>query len=399
MRGRTYGFVTIWLLVSAPSEAAQPSFNSVEIGSLAGPQGNVSAVGINDQGDIVGTSQYPGGSSNTSGPFVYYHASGSELELDGFAASGINDADKIAGELANLSTGPQAVVWSKNGGVEVLPADSFAMADAINNDGDVAGNIDNGHGDNLAVMWSWPMGPPGSKSTLRETELGVLWADPTLPDYATSTASGINAFSHITGSSTAGKGTDPNTAVFLGIHAFLYKSGRMADLGALALAGDGSDDSEGFAVNDLDQVVGISTTAIPAKNSQDQTCASCGVASHAFLWSSGKMKDLGNLAAIPGWNSQADSINDNGEIVGWSDSNVSGSSTHRAFLYVGGQMLNLQFYIYDRDPNVRLTEAVGINCHGWIVANGFNVMSPDVSRVYLLIPRGPSRPQCTPAQL
>lgn len=51
-------------------------------------------------------------------------------------------------------------------------------------------------------------------------------------------------------------------------------------------------------------------------------------------------------------------------------------------------MLNLQFYIHDRDPNVRLSEAVGINCEGWIVANGFNVNSPDVKRAYLLVPRG-----------
>jgi len=136
-----------------------------------------------------------------------------------------------------------------------------------------------------------------------------------------------------------------------------------------------------------------------ARNSLGQPCTSCGVASHAFFWSSGKMKDLGNLAAIAGWDSQADSINDSGEIVGWSDSLVNGSSTHRAFLYEGGKMLNLQFYIYDRDPNVRLTEAVGINCNGWIVANGFNVKSPDVSRVYLLIPRGAPRQQCTLAHL
>ena len=99
------------------------------------------------------------------------------------------------------------------------------------------------------------------------------------------------------------------------------------------------------------------------------------------------MKDLGNLASIPGWNSKADSINNAGEIVGWSDSLVSGTSTQRAFLYVNGKMLNLQFYVYERDPDVRLTEAVGINLEGWIVANGYNVKSPSVNRAYLLIPR------------
>jgi len=391
---RALGFMTALSLVSVASLAATPlpSFNSIEITSLAGAQGNVSAVGLNDPGDIVGTSQPSGGNSSASSPFVYYRSSRSEVAFSGYLVGGINDADKVAGSIVNPTSGPEAVVWSKNGGVQVLPSEQFAIASAISNDGDVAGNIDNGHADNLAVMWS-------SRPTLHMTVLGVLWVNPQLPDYSTSTATAINGLSHITGSSIVGKGTDPNTAVLLGMHAFLYKAGKMTDLGALALAGNGSDDSEGNAINNLDQVAGVSTTAIPARNSQGQPCTSCGVASHAFLWSSGKMKDLGNLAAIPGLDSQADSLNDSGEIVGWSDSMVSGSSTHRAFLYEGGKMLNLQFYIYDRDPNVRLTEAVGINCNGWIVANGFNVTSPDVSRVYLLVPRGPSRPQCTLAHL
>ena len=391
---RALGFMAALSLVSVASLAATPlpSFNSIEISSLAGAQGNVSAVGINDPGDIVGTAQPAGGNSSASSPFVYYRSSRSEVAFSGYLVGGINDADKIAGSVVNPTAGPEAVVWSKNGGVQVLPSEQFAIASAISNDGDVAGNIDNGHADNLAVMWS-------SRPTLHMTVLGVLWVNPQLPDYSTSTATAINGLSHVTGSSIVGKGTDPNTAVLLGMHAFLYKAGKMTDIGALALAGNGSDDSEGNAINNLDQVAGISTTAIPARNSLGQPCTSCGVASHAFLWSSGKMRDLGNLAAIPGWDSQADSLNDSGEIVGWSDSMVNGSSTHRAFLYEGGQMLNLQFYIYDRDPNVRLTEAVGINCNGWIVANGFNVTSPDVSRVYLLIPRGPSRPQCTLAHL
>jgi len=394
MRARHLGLVLAVLCASAATAAApRPSFNIIEIRSLVGPQGNVSAAGLNDHGDVTGTSQYPAGSSNPSGPFVYYHASGAELALNGFGIGGINDAGKIPGEVVNPSAGPEAVVWSKNGGVQILPSDGvFAEAGAINNGGDIVGNIDNGHADNFAVMWS-------PRPTLHMIPIGVLWAFPTLPDYATSTASAINSRSHVTGSSTAGRGTDPNTAVSFGLHAYLYRSGKMTDLGALALSKDGSDDSEGAGINNLDQVVGISTTAIPAKNSLGQTCPDCGVASHAFLWSAGKMKDLGNLASIPGWDSKANSINDVGEIVGWSDSIVNGSSTHRAFLYSGGQMLNLQFYVFDRDPNVRLTEAVGINCQGWIVANGYNIKSPDVSRVYLLIRRGASRPQCTLSQL
>jgi probable HAF family extracellular repeat protein len=369
-------------LASATAAAATPSFTSIEIPLPASPTAYTSAVGLNDRGDVVGVMGQPCCGTG-AGPFVYYRASGSDVALSGFDVGGINDSDKITGEVVDPTNGPEAVVWSKNGGVEILPSETLAMGTAIANSGNVAGNVDNGHQDNLAVMWS-------AHPTAQMTSLGVLWADPAVPDYATSTATSINNGSHIAGFSTAGTGTDPNTAQSFGIHAFLYRGGKMLDLGALALSGDGSDDSEGDGINNLDEVVGQSTTAIAAANSQGQACPDCGVASHAFVWRAGKMTDLGNLAGIAGWDSKADSINDAGEIVGWSDSLVSGTSTHRAFLYVDGQMLNLQYYVFDRDPNVRLTEAVGINSQGWIVANGFNVNAPSVTRIYLLIPRGPA---------
>src|SRR6185437_9878895 len=98
MRDASYAFVTALLLVSVASGATPPSFNSVEIPSLVGAQGNVTAAGINDLGDIVGTSQLPAGSSNASGPFVYYHSNGSEVALNGYAVNGINDTGKMAGE-------------------------------------------------------------------------------------------------------------------------------------------------------------------------------------------------------------------------------------------------------------------------------------------------------------
>ena len=364
-------------LASAAAEAgaATPSFTSIELRSLAGAPGNVVATGINRYGDAVGSSD--------GKPFIYYHRNSTVVQLGGVAgnlsASGINDHEQVVGEQIN-ATGIFPLEWAPSGGVVVLPTGTLGAATAIGNNGDIAGNINNGHEDNLAIRWVGP--------THQEEIIGVLWEYPYPPGYGTSTAIAINNLGHVTGVSDAGEGTDPNSAVSYGVHAFLYNGTGNQDLGALALSGDGSDDSEGDGINDLDEVVGTSTTAIPARNSLNQPCSDCGVASHAFLWRAGKMQDLSNLASIPGWDSKADSINNSGEIVGWSDSIVNGQSTHRAFLYVSGQMLNLQFYVYDRDPAVRLTEAVGINCDGWIVANGFDVNSPDVNRAYLLIPRG-----------
>ena len=375
MKGPSYCAYAILGFAAAVSTAATPSFTSIELPSLASTPGSVIASSVNRYGNIIGSSD--------GNPFIYYHRNGTVVELGGLAptldAYGINDHDQVVGEEINVD-GINGFELT-NGGATVL-TDTLGYAIAIGNNGDIAGNIDNGHQDNLAVTW---VGPTHQMNTI-----GVLWTYPNLPDYGTSTATAINNLGHVTGLSDAGEGTDPNTAQSFGIHAFLYTGpGKLTDLGALALAGDGSDDSEGYGINDLNEVVGISTTAIPARNSANQPCSDCGVASHAFLWRVGRMKDLGNLASIPGWDSHADSINDAGEIVGWSDSIVNGASTHRAFLYTDGQMLNLQFYIHDRDPDVRLTEAVGINYQGWIVANGFNTNSPNVSRAYLLIPRPP----------
>ena len=185
MRARCLGWISTVLLTSAAAAASSPppSFTSLEIRSLVGLQGNVSAAGLNDHGDVTGTSQYPPGSTNPSGPFVYYHANGVELALNGFGVGGINDAGKIAGEVVSLSTGPQAVVWPKSGGVQILPSNNiFAEADAINNAGDVAGNIDNGHADNFAVMWS-------PRPALHNNPIGEVWGFRSIADKASITAS------------------------------------------------------------------------------------------------------------------------------------------------------------------------------------------------------------------
>ena len=378
MKSRIYGACVALCLASAAAAAATPSFFSIELRSLAGSTGNVTATGVNRYGDVVGTS---GGL-----PFVYHYRSGSVMQLGGLTGTlsvfGINDYGQMVGEQIS-PLGINGVQWTASGGALELPSYGLDYAVAIGNNGDVAGNAASEHLNNFAVKWVGPTHQPQG--------IGVLWEFPFPPGYGTSTANAINNLGHVTGVSDAGEGFDPNTAQSFGVHAFLYKGpGNDADLGALALTGNGSDYSEGSGVNDHDEVVGISNTAIPARNSANQACSTCGVAAHAFWWRAGKMRDLGNLANIPGWDSEARSINNVDQIVGWSDSIVNGQSTHRAFLYVNGQMLNLQFYIYGRDPNVRLTEAVGITCAGWIVANGFNVNSPNVSRAYLLIPRGPT---------
>jgi probable HAF family extracellular repeat protein len=84
-------------------------------------------------------------------------------------------------------------------------------------------------------------------------------------------------------------------------HAFLWQNGTMTDLGTL-----GGDNSRAFGINSQGQVVGTAQIAQ-------------GDVYHAFLYSGGTMIDLNaQLPANSGWTviSDANSINDNGQIAG-----------------------------------------------------------------------------------
>lgn len=94
---------------------------------------------------------------------------------------------------------------------------------------------------------------------------------------------------------------------YSGSHAFLYQNGSFIYLGTL-----GGSESQANAINDLNQVAGLSFFASGER--------------HAFLYKNGVMKDLGGVGS---W---ALGINDTGEIVGQTQ-DASNSAT--AFLYTG----------------------------------------------------------------
>jgi probable HAF family extracellular repeat protein len=114
------------------------------------------------------------------------------------------------------------------------------------------------------------------------------------------------------------------------------------------------DTANGFSVatglNEQDDVVGVS-------------------GNHAFLYHRGTLSDLGTLPGDA--SSSANAINEDGEIVGVSV--AMDGVTSRAFIYVNGQMHDLNSRLDTASPvagSVKLEEAVGINSHGWIAANG-----------------------------
>jgi probable HAF family extracellular repeat protein len=172
-------------------------------------------------------------------------------------------------------------------------------------------------------------------------------------------------------------------------HAFQWGEGRIRDLGTLplsGLAGDIPTISEAVAINDRGQIIG---TSYPNEN--DPVIS-------AFLWSAGRMNELGCPASAQ--NSGVSAINRRGQIVGWcgdeppwqggptravlwqdgkprdlgtlggssvavginEHAQIVGTSGRHAFLWQNGKMTSLGAL-----PAARTTSAVAINDRGQVV--------------------------------
>jgi probable HAF family extracellular repeat protein len=123
----------------------------------------------------------------------------------------------------------------------------------------------------------------------------------------------------------------------------------VTDLGTLG----GSGTAQAFAINEAGQVVGYATAA--------------SLKYHAFLWDDGVMTDLGTLPT--GSTSRALGLNDDGQVVGFAfDGSAAGGAHNHAFLWENGVMTDLF-------PEPAHSQANAINDAGQVVGQ-YNLNHP-----------------------
>lgn len=346
-----------------PQTASAATLYSVlDLGNLSGAFNNSYGTGINDLGQVVGTTTAAFGR-----PQAFRTAPNSPINpltdnidtvvigLANSSSSDINNSGQLVGTYRGRGgqrdigyrTAPNGPIDNNsfisnraNGGLGNKDSVPFVLsASGINELGQVVGvGIVQSGQPSVTDYYGGVLVNDPNNSTEQVTLLG-----------AGSTPADINDLGQIVGTfESHAFRTAPNSAI----------NSATDDLGTL-----GGSTSTGVAINNLGQVVGSSTTT------SGQIHAFRTAANQAI---NPETDDLGTLG---GNFSQANSINELGQVVGLS-SLANGSRS--AFLYEGNTMYNLNDLI-DTTSNIGLISATGINESGQIVASNYN-------RAYLLTP-------------
>jgi probable HAF family extracellular repeat protein len=326
----------LFALAAHPVYAADYTFS--DFGIINGPYAHAGAYAINNLGQVAGTRQ------DASGLDVYY-----PIRWDG----------EVATQLDYLGVDPP-----------------YTFANAINNNGQIAGQNWMSTGNFTAVRWDgnaitdlgglggthsfgWGINDAGlvvgmSDTTGDDSRHATLWTGNAITDLGTlggnnSEAWGINGTGQVVGNSLL---ADEATT-----HAALWNGSGAAPVDLGSLGGD----SYAYSINDAEQIVGNSILAD-------------GTTTHAALWNSSIAApvDLGSL----GSDSFTHAINNAGQIVG--ESIMADGSMH-ATLWEHGIFIDLNNYLGSdlKAAGWYLFQGSDINDKGVIV--GFAANGPDLS--------------------
>ena len=316
------------VLIAAVSTlcSAQTSYSIKDLGTI-NTNGYSVARSVNLTGEVTGAA----GSTNTNLSDVFLYSNGAMTSLGTLGGSsgignGINGSGQVAGYSTNSKGTYRAFLSSGNTLTDIGDlGGGSAVAYAINDLGQVVGSAVAKNGENHPFLYS----------NGRMIDLGTLGSK---NNNWWNSAQSVNNSGVVTGTSYDAQGN------FFG---FVWRNGKMVKMGTL-----GGLWSQGYAINNKGQITGLAYT----KNG----------GAHAFITNCGTcpMRDLGTIAGSTStvWGF---AINDSGVVVGQSTF----KSTYHAFVYSSGKMKDLNSMI-PAGSGWELTEANGINAAGQIVGMG-----------------------------
>jgi probable HAF family extracellular repeat protein len=330
------------LFLSAASTicSAQTSYTITDLGALSS-NGYSVARAVNATGEVTGAA----GNNNTNLSDIVVYSDGAMTSLGTLGGtSGIGNGINASGQVAGYSTnsaGTYRAFLSSSGTMTDIGdlGGGSATAYALNDRGVVVGSAVTANGENH----------PFAYYQGRMIDLGTLGSGNN--DWWNS-AQGINNSNVVTGTSYDAQGN------FFG---FVWKSGKMTKMGTL-----GGQWSQAYAINNKGQIAGLAYTKNGSAHAFVTNCATCA------------MTDLGTFAGSTStvWGF---GINDSGVVVGQSTF----AGTYHAFVYSSGKIKDLNSMIPAGSGWV-LIEADSINATGQIVGMGTH---NGQEHAYLLTPQ------------
>ncbi|MBN1765969.1 MAG: DUF3466 family protein [Sedimentisphaerales bacterium] len=365
-----------FMVLPVPSLWAAFTYQIIDLGTFGGNEGFKSAAfDINENGQVVG---YAEGDSGIQAFFYdYYTPAGIEaIGSPGTqsVAYGINDSAQVVGYSTSSDfSNRQGFLWDNSSGIANLGTlgGSYSEARSINNSGQVVGYSEKSDGNEEAFIYD------STDSSAQLEGIGTLGGNQ-------SQAYDINDSGHVAGTSGTGTST----------HAFYWDGSRdgegnpvdMQDLGSLY-----DDNSFGEAINENDQVVGVS--AVPDSGPYDA------IKREAF--EGNVIEGIDSLGRPVDEYSYAYDINGSGFVVGAVTLNAAlglgdDGFSFNAVIWEDGEMNSLYDLLVEPDSGwFSLENALGINEDGWIVGYGrlaieipgYGTYAGD-QHAFLLIPDG-----------